>query len=199
MPRTIVIDTVVVGTKPGFRIEVHPVFTKRRYDIHNGKLDYLYSETRTHATVFHNRIPVDLVLVHLDDRHNVAFDVRTMPPPEGQRVKLLEHRIGGTKVHDLYDPRFSMIVDEGEFPLTSPTIRVPLVVAVVTALCLTWHGLEQTEAAGYAIAAGASIFGLSLTRHHYVDKGLRILRWKAERRLRTGRDRAVRRIPPGSA
>lgn len=80
MPRTIIIDTEVVGTKRGARIETNPIFTKRRYDVHDGKLNYLYSETRTHATVFQDRVPVDLVLVHLDEKRNVAFDVRSLPP-----------------------------------------------------------------------------------------------------------------------
>jgi hypothetical protein len=183
MARTIIIDTEVVGTKRGARIETNPIFTKRRYDVHDGKLNYLYSETRTHATVFHDRVPVDLVLVHLDEKRNVAFDVRSLPPGVGDPVKLLEHRIGGATVHDLYDPRFSIVVDEGDFPFAAPTVTAPLLVAIATVLGLVWYGFDATMAAGYAVGVGAALHVVSLAHHHYVDKGLRILRWKARRRL----------------
>lgn len=188
MPRTTVIDTVVVGTRRGTRIEVNPVFTKRRYDIHDGNMDYRYSETRTHATVFHDKVPVDLVLVHLDDKRNVAFDARMVPPSKGDAVKLLEHRIGGATVYDLYNPRFSMIVDEGDPPFAVPTLTAPVVVAVATMLGLVWYGFEPTRAAGYGVGIGAGLHVINLAHHHYVKKGLRLMRWRAERRLKRKSD-----------
>lgn len=184
MPRTRIIDTVVIGGKIGSKSVARPIFTTRRYDILDGNMNYKWSENRTHATVFYDDVPVDLVMVRLDDKHHVTFEPLMVPPSKGDAVRLVEHRIGGGTVYDLYNPRYSMIVGEGEQPFPDPGLTVPIIAAVIGTIGLSWYGHPVPTAAIWAGATGAALFMLSTIHHHYIDKGLRLMRWRTERRLK---------------
>jgi hypothetical protein len=183
MAGTTILDTVAVGSRAGLRRQTGATTTTKRYDVHAGNMDYLYSENRTTGFLHEDLVQTEIAIIDVKGGRR-EFDVRSCAPHEGERVRVLTHRIGFTTVVDLYQDRFSMIVARGDQDLGPPNRTIALIVAIAVGLVAAWCGRETLYAFGYGSVAGIAVFVIANLRRSYIDKGLAVLRWRAERRLK---------------
>lgn len=182
--RTEILAAEVVGTRLGIRNRMTTYTRTRRFDYYDGNDRYMYSGNETTGTVFVDPTPVDLAVVAVGDE-KVSFDMGWMIMPRpGDPVHVLLHHIGGATVMDLYEDRSGLITSEGDFPYAEPTKRWGIATAVVVTLALIWLGHDQWWSLKWGAGCGLGLHVLNLAHHHYVARGLSLLRWRAARLLR---------------
>jgi hypothetical protein len=182
--RTEILEAEVVGTRTGIRDRITTYTRTRRYDYYDGNDRYMYSGNETTGSIFKNPTAVELAVVAVGE-DKVSFDMgwMLMPRPVSS-VHVLVHHIGGAKVMDLYEDRSGLITAEGDFPYAEPTRRWGIATAVVVTLVLIWLGHDQWWSLKWGAGCGLGLYLLNQAHHHYVARGLAILRWRAAQRLR---------------
>lgn len=113
---TRIIETVTLGTRTGTRRELTSTVSSRRYDVYDGDMRYRYSETRHHGMIHEDVIPTIITKVLVARDGHMEFDTGSLAPRPGEAVHVMEHRILGHRIYDLYKDRTRNLITEGDDP-----------------------------------------------------------------------------------
>jgi hypothetical protein len=113
---TRIIETVALGTRPGTRRELNSTVVSARYRLYDGNMDYLRSETRHHGHLHEDVVPTIITKVLVARDGHMEFDTGVLAPRPGEAVHVMEHRILGRRVYDLYKDGTRNLITEGADP-----------------------------------------------------------------------------------
>lgn len=183
---TRIIPTRTVGRRRGTRSVPALVHTDRRYDIHGGDGHYRYSETRRYSGRYDRTVETSFAIVEPAPGRIMEFDTGADAPVKGSEVHVLEHRILGRTIHDLYEDAHGLIRARGADPFPGTVGRLPasLLAAIVATCCLLldvefWHGVT------YGCWSGVALHILRHAVRSHGSHRLASLRREAVRRIRT--------------
>lgn len=187
---TRIIETVAVVTRPGTRRELTSTTSSARYRIYDGNMDYQYSETRYHGCIHEDVVPTVFTRVAVAGNGYMEFDTGSLAPRPGEAVHVLEHRILGKRVHDLYKDRTRNLITEGADPFDRPVPSIPAYAAgalATIASVMTGHDILKALLHGSIAAIGLHV--LLHARLIYGRNALKALRAIAVRRIARSLDR----------
>ena len=191
---TRIIETVALGTRTGTRRELTSTVSSRRYDVYDGNMDYRYSETRHHGMIHEDVVPTIITKVLVAKDGHMEFDTGSLAPRPGEAVHVMEHRILGRRVYDLYKDRTRNLITEGDDPFDRSITPVWAYAAgTVGTIVSMATGNDLLHALLHGGAAAIGLHVLRHAHHFYGRNALRALRLLGTRRIRKSLDRTEER------
>jgi hypothetical protein len=182
---TSIIPGTVVDRKQGYRRQPAYIFHEKRYDVYGGDGHYRYSENRHYGSTYHESVPTTYATIELPSSKTITFDLGGTTIFRGDPVHVIEHRVLGRRVHDLYEDKYGIMSVWGDDPFRYDINRNwAIAFAAVVGLICYYLDIEIWHAIGYGCYSGIGFFVLLHAIRACGSRTLGFLRWKTRRELR---------------
>jgi hypothetical protein len=187
LPYSNITESPIRKTTKEFRTESGSLFVKKeRYDIYNGNNTYLYSENRKVLIPTSKTVEVCIVTVDLSENRVFRF-LSYHSVFIGDSVYVVEHHIGCKIIIDVFCQKSGLMLTSDMGPFDKPSAFISGLIGFSVSSLLVWQGRAVSGAFIAGISTALTVIVIAYVYQIYGIKGLAILRWRADRKIRCAR------------